>query len=69
MAARVGLADTVTRGRWLKAFLDGYELPGAARRSLVTLLVEFAIADTGWFARTHDFTPESTAAEHLWLLS
>jgi Phosphotransferase enzyme family len=69
VAARVGLPDAGTRGRWLKAFLDGYELPGAARRSLITLMVEFAIADTGWFARTHDFTPESTAAEHLWLMS
>jgi hypothetical protein len=69
VATRVGLPDAAARGRWLKAFLDGYGLPSSTRRHLVTVMVEFAIADTGWFARAQDFTPESTASEHLWLLS
>lgn len=69
VAGRAGLPDGDIRGRWLKAFLDGYELPRSIRQSLVTTMVEFAVADTAAFARAHDFTPESTEAEHLWLLS
>lgn len=69
VAERVGLPDAAERGLCLKALLDGYELARRAREDLMTTMVEFAVADTGWFARTQDFTPESTEAEHLWLFS
>ncbi len=69
VAARVGLPDVHARGRWLRAFLDGYEWPKAARAGLITAMIEFAIKDTGMFARLHNFSPESTDEQHLWLLS
>jgi hypothetical protein len=69
VASRTGLPDATTRGGWLKAFLDGYGLSPSVRRDIMTMMIEFAIADTGAFARTHNFTPESTDAEHLWLFS
>jgi len=69
VAERVGLPDASTRARWLKAFLDGYELPRADRIGLVTRMIEFAVRDTAGFARDRAITPEFTDPEPLWLLS
>jgi len=69
VAQRVGLPDAAARGDWLRAFVDGYELSRSDRDGLVTRMIEFAIKDTAGFARLYDFTPDSTQAEHLWLLS
>jgi hypothetical protein len=66
---RVGLPDAQTRAGWLRAFLDGYDLPREERAGLVTRMIEFAVRDTAGYARMHDITPDTTDVEHLWLMS
>lgn len=69
VAARVGLPDAQARAHWLKAFLDGYQLPRPDRSGLVTRMIEFAIRDTAGFARKRKITPDYDNPEPLWLMT
>lgn len=69
IAGRAGLPGAPARARWLKAFIDGCEVPRRDRSGLITRMIEYAIRDTAGFARSRGITPDSTDPEPLWLLS
>jgi Phosphotransferase enzyme family len=57
------------RGRQLRLFLDGYGLPTAERRGLVTRMIEFAVRDSAGLAKIKQITPESNDPTTLWILA
>jgi Choline/ethanolamine kinase len=69
VAELVGLPEADVRAGWLKAFLDGYELPARERVGLVTRMIEFAIRDTAGYARVQGINPQTTDANHIWLMA
>ncbi|MFC5924102.1 hypothetical protein [Micromonospora vulcania] len=69
VAERQGLPDAAVRARQLRLFLDGYELPRADRRGLVSRMIEFAIRDCSAEAIAAGITPDSTDPSPLWSLA
>ncbi|MEV6970733.1 aminoglycoside phosphotransferase family protein [Hamadaea sp. NPDC051192] len=69
VAARHGLPDPDTRALHLRAFLDGYELPGEDRQVLVTRMIEVAIRDCAAEAARAGITPGSADPGPLWSLA
>ncbi len=71
VAERIGLPPAEIRAGWLRCFLDAYGLAASERSRVVPHIVEFAVMDNAWFARSRNITPEEhdLAAQDVWLLS
>lgn len=66
-----GLPSPEVRAEWLRTFLDGYGLAATDRSRIVPAIVNFAVMDNAWFARSKNITPQQNdlTAEDAWLLS
>lgn len=71
VAELVGLPNPEVRAQWLRYFLDGYGLPPEDRSRIVPNILEFAVMDNAWFARSKNIKPDGNdlAAEDVWMLS
>ena len=73
VAALEGLPPLAERARHLRAIVDGYGLPAAARRDFVDRIATFAVHDAAAEADEADITPdtrpETVAPEYLWSLA
>ena len=70
LEARLHLPPLATRAKNLRAILDGYGLPSAARAHLVPTMIDLAIADAANEAREAQLTPDSTGpVEALWAMA
>jgi hypothetical protein len=69
VAERNDLPDAAMRARHLRLFLDGYELPVAARDGFVGRMIELAIRDCAAEAARARITPDSNDPAPLWALA
>jgi len=69
VAERNNLPDAAARAKQLRLFLDGYGLPHADRRDLVSRMIELAIRDCAAEAVGAGVTPDSTDPAPLWALA
>lgn len=69
VAERNDLPDAATRARLLRLFLDGCELPVAARDGFVGRMIELAVRDCAAEAACARITPDSTDPAPLWALA
>ena len=69
IAERQGLPSARARAAQLRGFADGYRLPQADRRSLVTAMISYAIRDSAAEAIQAGVTPQTTECDGLWAIT
>lgn len=69
IAGRQGLPNARARAAQLRHFADGYRLPRAGRRGLVTAMTEYAIRDSAAEAIQGGVTPEAGNPGALWAIA
>jgi hypothetical protein len=69
IAKRQNLPDATARAAHLRHFLDGYQLPTADRRDVVTTMIEYAIRDSAAEAIQAQVTPDQGDTAALWAIA
>jgi aminoglycoside phosphotransferase (APT) family kinase protein len=69
IAERQRLPSAGKRAAQLRHFADGYRLPAADRRVLVTAMIEYAIRDSAAEAIQAAVTPETDDCDALWAVA
>jgi Phosphotransferase enzyme family len=69
IAERQGLPGAQARAAQLRHFADGYQLPAADRRGLVTAMIEYAIRDSAAETVQARVTPQSGDCGALWAIT
>jgi hypothetical protein len=69
IAERQGLPSASARAAQLRRFADGYRLPQAGRRNLVTAMIEYAIRDSAAEAIQAGVTPQTGECDAAWAIA